>query len=139
MPVTPSGKAHREIDNIVRKLAIKHNVTLPEREDGWSPSKSKPNASETCYSCIKYLYFADRASLHRAIADFEESVSTISNHEQRLKKLLNCLQTERWIVRNTVRPAFDWKKRSAEFREQISNLNPRDTLPPKRKYRNNQF
>ena len=135
MPVTPSGKSHKEIDHIVRKLAINHDIALPDRQNEWSPSKSKPNVPETCYSCIKYLFFVDKNSLNRAIADFEESVITVDSHEQRLKKLLNSLQTERWIVRNTVRPAFSWKKRSAEFREQTSNLNSRNTSLTKRKYR----
>ena len=133
VPVTPSGKSHKQIDQIVRKLAIDHDIALPQRENGWSPSKSRSDSSDNCYSCIKYLFFADRISMHRAIADFKESVSSTDDREQRLKKLLNCLQTERWIVRNTVRPAFSWKKRSAKNCEETSGLKSRDTSPSKRK------
>ena len=124
LPVTPSGKSHIEIDQIVRRLAIKHDLLLPERCIKWSPSKSGSSTPESCYSCVKYLYFAGRPALYRAITDFEESVSVTDNREQRLKKLLKCLEEEKWIIKNAIhpQPSFSEKVTQTHQKQQSSTL-----------------
>ena len=122
LPVTPSGKSHREIDQIVRKLAAEHDLPLPERHKRWSPSKSRASAPETCYSCVKYLYFAGKPALYRAIAEFKESIHIADDQEQRLKKLLKCFENEKWILQNAIRPPSSFNKKVTETHQKQSNF-----------------
>ena len=136
LPVTPSGKSHIEIDQIVRNLATEHNLLLPERNKGWSPSKLRSSTPEKCYSCIKYLYFMGKPALHRAIAEFEESVHVTDSKELRLKKLLKCLDNEKWMLKNAIRPTPSFNKKIAETHQGPSSFRSAETRPDSNDVRN---
>ena len=116
-PVTPSGRSHKEIDRIVRKLASDYNISLPERHDSWSPSKARLNDPERCYSCIKYLYFGDRDALHRALDEFRQTVRNVDGEVPRLQSLLKSLQAEQWICRNSVQRQIEWTQKRKSSNE----------------------
>jgi len=89
-PITPSKRTHEEVNAIIQDFNGKFGLTLPVRNEEWSPNKLGNSRADWCVEKIKFLYFSSRPELNSLLDDFSQQLTqySASDRLERFTELL---------------------------------------------------
>ena len=77
-PSTPSSKTNEEFNRLIYDLEQRWSLQLPVQDLTWSPAKNSNGPhDQQILSCIRFLFYKDRAALDISLGQFERHAGAL--------------------------------------------------------------